>query len=91
MLKLFLFRFWPVLIPLLVYAWWFRRARRKASIDGKPTLLFRDTPWYWALLSSLVLAIICFMVMSLERTEQKGNYIPPHLENGMVVPGGVAK
>ncbi len=53
---------------------------------------FRDGPWYWAVLSSLLLAVVCFIFLGGEAVQgTTGDYIPPHMENGQVVPGQVAK
>ena len=89
MVSLFLFRFWPVLIPVLVYWLWFRTHVRKALKEGKPAPLFRDGPWYWLVLASLLTAVACFVGLGASGESVKGRYIPPHLENGVMVPGRV--
>ena len=95
MLRLFLFRFWPVLIPLIAYEIWFcgcARPGRKATMEGKQVLRFRDGPWYWVVLSSFIIAVVCFIFLGEEATQGgKGTYIPPHMENGTLVPGQVEK
>jgi hypothetical protein len=92
MLRLLLFRFWPVFIPLVAYWLWWRFVGSKATIEGKPAMRFRDGPWYWAVLSSLLLAVVCFIFLGGEAVQgTTGDYIPPHMENGQVVPGQVAK
>lgn len=91
MLRLFLFRFWPVLIPLIGYWLWWRMVGCKATIDGQPVRNFRDGPWYWAVLASLLVAVGCFALLGEEATQgTTGTYIPPHMENGTVVPGQIA-
>lgn len=86
---LFLFRFWPVLVPLLVYWLWLRVVGRKAVAAGKPAPLFVEGPWYWMVISSLVIAIICFILLGSASEGEKGQYEPPHMENGQVIPGHV--
>lgn len=86
---LFVMRFWPVLIPLLIYWLWWLRVGKRATIEGKPVLRFRDGPWYWAVLASLLTGIGCFIFLGLEIEPVKGAYAPPHIENGKVVPGSV--
>lgn len=88
---LFLFRFWPVLIPLVAYVLWMNLVRRKAEKEGKPKPAFRDGPWYWAVLTSLLIAIGCFFLVAMGIDEGKGSYTPPHLEGGKIVPGQVGK
>lgn len=58
-----LLRFWPALLPMLVYWLWLKRIGRKATIEGKPTLQFRDGPWYWAVIASLLTAMGCFIFL----------------------------
>jgi hypothetical protein len=92
MLRLFLFRFWPVFIPLVIYWLWWHFIGRKATIDGKPLTRFRDGPWYWAVLTSLLIAVGCFIFLGKESIQGgKGAYIPPHMENGTLVPAQVQK
>lgn len=90
MLNLFFFRFWPVLVPLLVYWLWHRRAVRKAAATGASVPHFADGPWYWAVLASLLTGMACFILIGSDIHEDKGEYIPPHMENGTLVPGQVA-
>lgn len=86
---LFLIRFWPALIPLIVYWLWLKWVGRKATIEGMPVLRFRDGPWYWAVLASLLIGAGCYVALALEMTPHKGTYIPPHMEDGRLVPGVV--
>lgn len=85
-MRLFLFRFWPVLIPLIIYWVWLKRVGRKATIEGKPVLRFRDGPWYWAVLSSLLIAVGIFVMLGSELHEGRGTYVPAHMENGKLIP-----
>lgn len=90
MLSLLLFRFWPVLVPLIVYWLWLKHVGRKATIAGQPVLKFRDGPWYWAVLASLLTAAACFVLLGVQATAGgKGEYVPPHMQNGELVPGHV--
>lgn len=86
---LFFFRFWPAFIPLLAYWLWLSMVGRKATIEGRPVLRFRDGPWYWAVLASLLAALACFAYLGLSLPGSKGTYTPPHSENGSIVPGHV--
>lgn len=88
-MALFLFRFWPVLIPLVVYWLWHIRAKRIAIKSGAPVPHFRDGPIYWAVLASLLTAVLCFLFVGLTHEENDGKYVPPRLENGTLVPGKV--
>ena len=89
MLRLLLFRFWPVLIPLIVYWLWYRTHVAKAIKDGKPAPRFRDGPWYWLVLSTLLAAVGCFIWWGASTEQVQGRYIPAHMENGTLIPGHV--
>ena len=89
MLRLLIFRFWPVLIPLLAYWLWHRTIVAKAQKEGKPIPHFADGPWYWLVLASLLIGVACFIVWGASIEQVKGKYIPPHMENGVLIPGHV--
>lgn len=89
-MRLLLFRFWPVLIPLIAYWLWLQHVGRKATIDGKPALRFSDGPWYWAVLASLLTAAGCFIFWGSEAVQgNTGSYTPPHMEHGVVMPAQI--
>jgi len=88
---LFILRFWPVLIPLLVYVLWMINVRSRARKAGEPLPHFRDGPWFWAVVASLCLGIAIFLFLGLSHESNKGEYLPPHMENGKIVPGQVKK
>ncbi|MDX2095754.1 MAG: hypothetical protein SFW64_07455, partial [Alphaproteobacteria bacterium] len=60
-----------------------------ATIEGRPALRFRDGPWYWAVLASLLTAMGCFFVMGATIEAHKGDYIPPRIEGDRVIPGRI--
>lgn len=86
---LFLFRFWPVLLPLIAYFLWWYLVGRKQTIDGIPVRLFRDGWWYWAVLSSLLIGMACFIFIGTHIEGGKGAYVPPHMEGGELVPSHI--
>jgi len=89
MLRFLIFRFWPVWIPLIIYGLWLYAVRRKAEKAGKPKPLFRDGPWYWAVLASLLIAAGCFIFLGTSIEPRKGDYVPPHMEQGRLIPGHI--
>lgn len=89
MIRLLFFRFWPALLPLVIYIIWHRLAVRRAKKAGKPVPHFRDGPIYWMVMSCLVIAVLCFALLGFDMEAQRGDYVPPSLQNGMVVPGYV--
>ncbi len=90
-MALFLFRFYPVLLPLFIYWLWHLFAVRRARKNGSPIPRFRDGPIFTLLMASLGIAVLCFLVLGFSATENnnKGSYIPPHMENGKLIPGKV--
>lgn len=86
---LFLLRLWPVLIPLFVYLVWMRRVRNKARAAGGPIPHFGQGPWFWALVASLTIGILLFLSFGLSHERNTGAYVPPHMENGKIIPGEV--
>ncbi|MFW0777808.1 MAG: hypothetical protein ACN2B6_08845 [Rickettsiales bacterium] len=88
-MSLFIFRFWPVLIPLLIYWLWHLRNKNKAKKAGSPPPRFRDGPWYWAIIAALVTAFGCFVFIGLSGEHTDGRYVPPTLKDGKVVPGHI--
>lgn len=86
---LFLFRFWPALIPLVLYVLWFIVVRHKAVMEGKTPPRFRDGPVYWTIIATLLVGAGCFIVLGSMQPGVKGEYIPPHMENGTLIPGRV--
>ena len=78
-----------MLIPLLVYLIWLNVTGRKAVKAGLPRPEFRDGPLYWILIATLMMALLCFLVLGVSIDGEKGSYIPPHVENGVMVPGKV--
>ena len=46
-------------------------------------------PWFWTILLSALIVVLCLFALGVFSPETKGEYVPPHLENGTVVPGKV--
>ena len=86
---LFLFRFWPVLLPFLAYILWLKVVGRKAEKEGRAKPLFREGPWYWLVFATLGMAFVCFVWLGATMDGNKGSYVPPHMEDGVMVQGVV--
>ncbi len=86
---LFLFRFWPALLPLLLYVLWYLVVRHKAVMAQKDIPHFRSGPVYWMIIATLLIAAACFVTLALTQSQVRGVYIPPHMEHGVLVPGEV--
>jgi hypothetical protein len=88
MTRVFLTIILPLLLPTALYLLWAvltNRFRVSDMLEAGQRL-----PWIWLGLAGVVAAgvVVVTMVQSGDRLE--GSYIPPHLENGEIVPGHVA-
>ena len=72
----------PLLLPTALYTGWRVAAGRGINLLNT---------WMWLALSGLILAALALVAMSVDFGEPRnGLYVPPHLEDGHVVPGHVA-
>lgn len=82
----------PLLLPTLAYLAWMRHARRRATERGEDaaTVNWRDAPWPWLVLMGLIVLLAAFALLADFKGEGLGgNYVPPRMEDGRVVPGHV--
>jgi len=80
----------PLLLPTVAWLiWWQFRGRYLPSPEGAPNSL-REGPWFWLLLSGLLLTGASLVATALfTGYDAGGRYVPPHWEGGQVVPGRV--
>lgn len=90
-MALFLFRFYPVLLPLFIYTLWHWFAVKRARKNSQPIPRFRDGPIFTLLMASFAIAVLCFLALGFSAAENnnKGSYIPPHMEGGKLIEGQV--
>ena len=83
----FLTLFLPLVLPTVLYLVWLRAARWSQA-DGAAS--WRGVPWVWLGLSGIGLtALVLFVVTVHFGTSTQGIYVPPHVEDGRVVPGHI--
>ena len=71
------------LLPFALYAAYLRAREHDAEVPSKH-------PWTALFISGLVLVAASFVVWGLfDDANQRGVYVPPHLEDGRLVPGRV--
>ena len=76
----------PFLLPFGAYALYVM-ATRRAEAKG---IKWQDAPWVWLAIASLGCGIAGFVFMALTAGDDPiGTYVPPHIEDGRVVPGQV--
>lgn len=72
------------LLPFALYGFYWRLSKRE-EVQPKP-----DHPWTVLFASGLALVAASFLIWGItEGSGQQGVYVPPHVENGRVVPGHV--
>lgn len=93
MIRLLLTRFWPALIPFLLYFGWMGVRYYKLKKDGKAPVfseMISRTPLFYTSLASLIILVFCFLWLGLSQPgDTSGHYVPPHQEQGKIVPGHV--
>jgi hypothetical protein len=75
----------PLVLPLAIYtAWtWMVRGRKDAFVQ---TMV--NGPWFWLLVAGLCLMTVGLVLTAVLTGGEPGAvYIPPHLEDGHIVPG----
>ncbi len=90
-MALFLFRFYPVLLPLLLYLIWYYILRGRALKKGEVPPRFRDGPIFGLLMVSLSIAVLCFLMLgfSIASVDSKGGYEPTHMLSEKQAPAQV--
>ena len=84
MIRRFLYEALLFFLPFALYAAYLRLAKQDES-DAQ-----RKHPWTFLFASGLVLVAASFVIWGVtEGSGQQGVYVPPHVENGQVVPGHV--
>ncbi len=96
MLKLLLIRFWPALIPIMLYILlkWLKKpaASYEDVIDAdKSSPHWIKTPLFWVITSSAVILLICFISLGVYSTQNsEGHYVPPAMgTDGKLIDGHV--
>jgi hypothetical protein len=84
MIRRFLYETLLFLLPFALYAAYLRLAKRDENAGE------RKHPWTFLFASGLVLVAASFLIWGItEGSGQQGVYVPPHVEDGRVVPGHV--
>lgn len=74
-----------LLLPFLLYGVYLWRVKRSGR-DGPAV-----TPWFWLVLSGLILMGVSFGVVSLMGEHGGGTYVPARMQDGRIVPGEVRR
>ena len=86
-MRVFLTIVLPLLLPTAIYLLWV------AVVDGPQeggTVSWTAMPWIWLDgAGAVLLAVVLFVVTVHFGAPQQGVYVPPHLEDGQIVPGHI--
>jgi hypothetical protein len=90
MIRTTLFHIALLLAPAVLYFIYLVIARKARLGKNETAKTLLALPWPWLLGAGIVLMAASLVVLSLSSGDDRGGtYIPPHLEDGKVVPGKV--
>ena len=80
----------PILLPALLYALWLAAERRRLEAAGAAGSRWAEAPWIWLLALGVFFAgVIAVSVAFLGGDSIEGQYVPPQIKDGVVIPGHV--
>jgi hypothetical protein len=88
MTRVFLTVVLPLLVPTVLYIGWALLTDR-VQLAGSAAS-WQRLPWVWLVVTGVALAAAVLLIFVQTQTGGAGSYIPPHLEDGRVVPGYIA-
>ena len=89
-MRIFLTYALPLLLPALLYVLYLVVSRKVMAGKGEFAEALRRMPWLWLLGGGLLLVGVALAIYSLTTgSETHRPYVPPHVEDGRVVPGRV--
>lgn len=86
-IKFIIAKFWPVLIPLLLYFIWLAYARIKNKSGEK--IKFLDGPVKTLFISMVITAFLCVIYIFVTTTSHDKKYVPIKIENGKLIPSHI--
>jgi hypothetical protein len=90
MLRVFLTIVLPLVAPTTLYLAWVWYTHWSPWAQPGQAVGWAALPWVWlAGAGALFLALVLFVVTVHYNTSQSGVYVPPHSENGRIIPGHV--
>ena len=87
MLRVLLTIVLPLVLPTALYLLWVRTTQWE---EAGGAMRWHALPWLWlAGAGAVLLAVVLFVVTVGFGTPMPGVYVPPHVENGRIVPGHI--
>ena len=90
MIRLFLTVVLPLITPTLLYLMWvkIKRHKAKALADGEPLPEWERLPWPWLIGIGCALTVTGLLFVGFPTDHNQDSiYVPPHMEDGVLVPG----
>ena len=79
--------FLPLVLPTVVYVVWLQAMQWS---QGNGATEWHGLPWVWLGVAGVALAAVVLFVVTVHfGTATPGVYVPPHVENGQIVPGHI--
>lgn len=79
--------FWPVFLPLAMYMGWMMGRQQKAKRRQETVPALHEGPWIWAVLTTVLLMIGCFLWLGLSGKADTTPLEQAHFRDGKLVPG----
>ena len=81
----------PILLPAALYTLWLLAERRRVEAAGRAAApRWAEAPWLWLLALGVFFAGIIALALALFGGESiVGEYVPPQVKDGRIVPGHV--
>jgi len=90
MIRTTLFHIALLIAPAVLFFIYLLIARKVRLSRSETAKVLREFPWPWLLAIGLALMAASLVVLSLNSGDERGGtYVPPHMENGKVVPAKV--
>ncbi|MFP6777117.1 MAG: DUF6111 family protein [Alphaproteobacteria bacterium] len=90
MLRTAIFHIVLLMAPAVLFMMYLVIARKVRLSKSDTAKMLRELPWPWLLGIGIALMAASLVVLSMSSGEDRGgNYVPPHMEDGQVVPAKV--
>ena len=86
-LSLIITKFWPVLIPLVLYIIWLLYKKKKTKGAGTP--IVEDKVFNYVIVAMIIILLTGFAFIVLNIKKEDKTYVPMRYEDNKLIPGEV--